>query len=160
VAFRTKTNWRSLILVLIIWAALFISYSINWIHFWIHHETFFRFSKKVHSIYKSESCFGFGDITVVYLPWIALFTAKRSFNLRSESETGLTVNLNPDSIIEYHLVLPIWGKRWIIRVTWTALRTVMAMRPSLHSMVSLFTSPYSSPIVIDLGLSTYVRTGW
>jgi len=30
-----------------------------------------------------------------------LFTAKRPFNLPSESETGFTVKLNPDSIIKY-----------------------------------------------------------
>jgi len=41
----------------------------------------------------------FRDVTVVCLPLITLFTARRSFNLRSESGTGFTVNMDPDSII-------------------------------------------------------------
>eukprot|EP00967_Tisochrysis_lutea_P151735 scaffold295678_cov28-Tisochrysis_lutea.AAC.4 len=32
--------------------------------------------------------------------------------------------------------------------------------PSVHSCVSALTSPYNSPMVMHLGLKTYVFTGW
>jgi len=42
-------------------------------------------------------------VSVVCLPQITLFTAIMPFDLPSDSETGFTVKLNPDSLIEYSL---------------------------------------------------------
>ena len=49
------------------------------------------------------------DVTVAYLPWITLFTAKTSFHLTVESKMGFTVKLNADSIIEYCLSIELLG---------------------------------------------------
>jgi len=66
--------------------------------FRIHCETGFTFSEKVHSNLRIWNQF---RILCCLLTLNYVFTAKRPFDLPSESKTGFTVNPKPVSIIEY-----------------------------------------------------------
>lgn len=69
---------------------------------------------------------------------------------RLEHGIESTCSYWPSQIIQW------WSFDW----SWTHCRTLLPISPSFHSMVVLLNSPYSSPAVIDLGLRTYVWTGW